>query len=35
MNRGDLEWVNGEVIAYAWLVDYHVDFHHVEEGQSC
>jgi hypothetical protein len=22
MNRGDPEWVNGEVIAYAWLVDY-------------
>jgi len=22
MNRGDPEWVNGEIIAYAWLVDY-------------
>jgi len=26
MNRGDPEWVNGEVIAYAWLVDYHFAF---------
>ena len=26
MNRGDPEWVNGEVIAYAWLVDYYGAF---------